>query len=906
MNLFDRMKLPFRKSKEFLSALYDIMGFYPHDIEIYRIAFSHKSLSNGDAPRGGRPPRGGKGGNNRRRQADAPVKPLNNERLEYLGDAVLETVVSDILFHHFDRKREGFLTATRSKIVQREALNKLAAEMGLERLVQAAQGTHMSHTNIGGNAFEALMGAIYLDRGFKHCQWFIANRVIGRYVDLEGVAQKEVNFKSKLLEWSQKNRIRINFSDKPQRDDRKGFTTVITIEGLVLGRGEGRAKKDSQQQASREALTRMRQDNDLYDSIFRAKEKRTAMEAEESFALPRIDEIETSVNGKAKGGGKAAADAAPAKPRHHADPEAAYETAYDEDATFEVIDEAPAQPLRTAADYAERGIPAPPEENELDDTDELQGKRSGRDRNERKASADRTDRQPRKGAEAKERTRREAKESREPKGVKDNKEAKEPKAAVKPADEAPKAEERRSNRQGRSAKTETPVEEKAVKDNAAPVAPKEPKRSKAPKEPAVAKDTAAVREVAPAEVEQPVSVPSAEAEECQSSQAGRKENRRRRSRGNARSEEAAQPETAEVTETIVVEEVEPAPAASAPVASACTQTIIEEVVEEPATTEVMSLSHHDEVPTTVVTETVAQETLTAPNAAPAEEAPATPAADSVSLEAEDPATEAPATPAAPAPVEETSTVKQTEAAEPTDAANAVEDTDAAEAPQGGAVAEKADSIEGPAVPSEADQSAVAPKAPVEEAPARSETPRKAKRNREANRPISLEAFLLGTEDPSESSDEEEAPSEDVAAESDEKPVSTEAKPAAPAEPEAPAELAGDASEEEASAAPDADIPEAEPEAASGTEPEAAAEEPAAEVPAADESAAVPASEEVAVEEAPVDDAAAETADEAAETAEDAQQGGRPKRRRSHRSRRRGPRKGSDGQAAPDAGPTAGE
>lgn len=205
LNLFDRMKLPFRKNKEFLSALYDILGFYPHNIEIYRIAFSHKSLSyrrDADSKKGGKDRKA----NNRDRKprSENTSKPLNNERLEYLGDAVLETIVSDILFHHFPHKREGFLTSTRSKIVQREALNRLAADMGLEKLILAAQGTRMSHTNIGGNAFEALMGAIYLDRGFKTCQWFINNRVIGRYVDLDNVAQKEVNFKSKLLEWSQK------------------------------------------------------------------------------------------------------------------------------------------------------------------------------------------------------------------------------------------------------------------------------------------------------------------------------------------------------------------------------------------------------------------------------------------------------------------------------------------------------------------------------------------------------------------------------------------------------------------------------------------------------------------------------------------------------------------------------
>lgn len=148
-NLLDRMKLPFRKNKEFLTALYHILGFYPHNIEVYRIAFSHKSLTY-RRPAAGRKPK-----DRKPQRSENTSKPLNNERLEYLGDAILEAVVSDILFRHFSHKREGFLTSTRSKIVQRESLNRLAAEMGLERLIQAAQGTRMTHTNIGGNAFEA-------------------------------------------------------------------------------------------------------------------------------------------------------------------------------------------------------------------------------------------------------------------------------------------------------------------------------------------------------------------------------------------------------------------------------------------------------------------------------------------------------------------------------------------------------------------------------------------------------------------------------------------------------------------------------------------------------------------------------------------------------------------------------
>lgn len=389
LNLFDRMKLPFRKNKEFLSALYDILGFYPHNIEIYRIAFSHKSLSyrrDADSKKGGKDRKANN--RDRKQRSENTSKPLNNERLEYLGDAVLETIVSDILFHHFPHKREGFLTSTRSKIVQREALNRLAADMGLEKLILAAQGTRMSHTNIGGNAFEALMGAIYLDRGFKTCQWFINNRVIGQYVDLDNVAQKEVNFKSKLLEWSQKNRININFKDTAC-DGEKGFRTVISIEGITIARGSGRSKKESQQEASKEALTRMRREPATYDSIFRAKEKRTAMEAEESFALPKIDTIEDGLSkGKtSKAKGKNKADAPVLEEQDNKAPKSAqelsdeaYDTAYDEAASYEVIDTPPAEPVLTAEDYEAKGIPAPPEEDELKAADESLRKKRTRNR----------------------------------------------------------------------------------------------------------------------------------------------------------------------------------------------------------------------------------------------------------------------------------------------------------------------------------------------------------------------------------------------------------------------------------------------------------------------------------------------------------------------------------------------
>lgn len=152
-NLFDRAKLFFSKDREFRSALYDIMGFCPHNIDLYRTAFAHKSQEY----------RSKKLGN----------KPLNNERLEFLGDAVLETVVSHIVYRHFPNKREGFLTNTRSKIVSRESLGKLAKELHIDRLIQSQTHSRTHNSYLGGNSFEALMGAIYLDRGFRYAFRFV-------------------------------------------------------------------------------------------------------------------------------------------------------------------------------------------------------------------------------------------------------------------------------------------------------------------------------------------------------------------------------------------------------------------------------------------------------------------------------------------------------------------------------------------------------------------------------------------------------------------------------------------------------------------------------------------------------------------------------------------------------------
>ena len=302
-NLIDKVKLAFQKEKQLPNTLYEILGFYPHHLEIYHIALSHKS----------RAYRGKTG------------QALNNERLEYLGDAILEAVVSDIVFHRYPNKPEGFLTSTRSKIVQRSTLNRLAEELGLDRLIQRSASTRSHNSYIGGNAFEALIGAVYLDRGYALCKWFIEKRILGRLVDIDGLAHQEVNFKSKLLEWTQKNRIQ---SDYRMEELKNGdgnspvFSSVVLIENITISDGKGYSKKESQQVAARAALTRLRREPQLIDRIFRSKEKRTAMEADEICDVPKIEEIEeeisrmrTSRHAKSAPGRREAAQPTGAAPR---------------------------------------------------------------------------------------------------------------------------------------------------------------------------------------------------------------------------------------------------------------------------------------------------------------------------------------------------------------------------------------------------------------------------------------------------------------------------------------------------------------------------------------------------------------------------------------------------------------
>ena len=270
-DIIDRIKLPFRKEKELFSALYAILGFYPRNIEYYKMALMHKSI----------------------RKRNDKGKPLNNERLEFLGDAILDAAVGYIVYRHYEGKREGFLTNTRSKLVSRDTLGKLANEMGLGQLLVSSGHSNSHNSYVEGNAFEALVGAIYLDRGYDACLEFFEKRVLGKYINLDKVAFKEVNFKSKLLEWSQKNRVRMEFQMLKQLKDDNGspiFSFQVMLEGIEGEKGNGYSKKEAQQMASRETLQRLKREPQFIDAIFNAKTERTKMEEEPAMAVPDTEQ----------------------------------------------------------------------------------------------------------------------------------------------------------------------------------------------------------------------------------------------------------------------------------------------------------------------------------------------------------------------------------------------------------------------------------------------------------------------------------------------------------------------------------------------------------------------------------------------------------------------------------------
>lgn len=254
-NILIPISLPFRKDRKAYCALKRILGFYPRHLHYYKQALMHKSMH----------------------QRTADGQRVNNERLEFLGDAILGAVVGDIVYRHFKGKREGFLTNTRSKLVQRDTLNRVAVEIGLDKLIQYSISSSSHNSYMCGNAFEALIGAIYLDRGYNCCMQFINERILHRLLDIDKVANKEMNYKSKLIEWCQKKKVRFEFKIVGQHRERSEsyspvFDSQVLLNGIVCGEGSGYSKKESHQAAAKIAYKRIRGNKQLAEQVFAAKE----------------------------------------------------------------------------------------------------------------------------------------------------------------------------------------------------------------------------------------------------------------------------------------------------------------------------------------------------------------------------------------------------------------------------------------------------------------------------------------------------------------------------------------------------------------------------------------------------------------------------------------------------------
>ena len=260
-NLIHRIRLLFCKERESYLCFYRILGFYPRQLKYYEQALLHKSTAV---------------------RSDQGLL-LNNERLEFLGDAILDAVVGDIVYRHFEGRREGFLTNTRSKIVQRETLNKLAVEIGLDKLVKTSNRSQSHNSYLYGNAFEAFIGAIYLDRGYDCCMQFMEEKILKQYIDLDKMSRKEMNFKSRLIEWCQKNKMQVSFELIDQvmdKDHSPTFSTEVQIEGIPAGNGRGYSKKESQQKAAQMALKVIRNAEAFREQIEAAREQNRSRQAE--------------------------------------------------------------------------------------------------------------------------------------------------------------------------------------------------------------------------------------------------------------------------------------------------------------------------------------------------------------------------------------------------------------------------------------------------------------------------------------------------------------------------------------------------------------------------------------------------------------------------------------------------
>jgi ribonuclease-3 len=230
--------------KKFRSQLKKILDFRPGNISMYEVAFIHRSASF-NLPEG---------------------KRINNERLEYLGDAVLDAMLSDFLFEKFPDASEGFLTKIRSRIVNRDVLNNLALSMGLNNLLISNLGSSNSTRNLYGDALEALIGAVFLDKGFKKTKKLFISRVFNKYLDLNQIVQTDSDYKSLVFEWVQKHKNGLSFSYNEEYDPdmkKSVFTVTLFIDHEEISTGQGSSKKEAEQEAASKAWLKLNDLNSL-------------------------------------------------------------------------------------------------------------------------------------------------------------------------------------------------------------------------------------------------------------------------------------------------------------------------------------------------------------------------------------------------------------------------------------------------------------------------------------------------------------------------------------------------------------------------------------------------------------------------------------------------------------------
>jgi ribonuclease-3 len=225
--------------REFGSRLKKILGFSPGNLKLYEIAFIHRSATF-TMPSG---------------------KKVNNERLEYLGDAVLDAILSDYLFEKFPEASEGFMTKIRSRIVNRDVLNQLAVSMGINNILISNISSSHPTRNLYGDALEALIGSVFLDKGFRKTQKLFISKVLNIYLDLNVIVNTDTDYKSLVFEWVQKHKSSLIFTYEEEYDfnlKKSVFSTTLIIDKVELGEGHGASKKEAEQEAASQAWKRLK------------------------------------------------------------------------------------------------------------------------------------------------------------------------------------------------------------------------------------------------------------------------------------------------------------------------------------------------------------------------------------------------------------------------------------------------------------------------------------------------------------------------------------------------------------------------------------------------------------------------------------------------------------------------